>query len=45
MAPKKRKLKTLPKKSVGTKQAAAVKGGARKLERLAANHNQTLRRR
>ena len=45
MAPKKSALKSLPKKAVSSKKAAAVKGGARKNERLAANHNQTLRRR
>ncbi len=42
MAPKKKALKSLPKKSVSSKKAGAVKGGQRK-NRLAANHNQTLR--
>ncbi len=42
MAPKKKALKSLPKKSVSSKKAAVVKGGKRK---LAANHNQTLRSR
>jgi hypothetical protein len=45
VAPKKSALKSLPKKAVNSKKAAAVKGGARKRDRLAANHNQSLRTR
>lgn len=44
MAPKK-SLKSLSKKGVSSKKAAAVKGGMIKLkrEKLAANHNQVVR--
>jgi hypothetical protein len=45
MAPKKRKLKSLPGKAVSTRKAEALKGGRRKNERLSANHNQVLRTR
>jgi hypothetical protein len=43
MAPKKSRLKTLSRKPVSPKKAAAVKGGARKNGKLSANHNQTVR--
>jgi hypothetical protein len=33
----------LPEKKVDTKDAAAVKGGATRLGKLASNHNQSLR--
>jgi hypothetical protein len=37
------RLKSLPKKAVNAKQAAAVKGGRAKLPRISLNHNQTVR--
>lgn len=40
MAPKKSSLKSLPKKGVSAKKASDVKGGRRKNEKLAVNHNQ-----
>ena len=36
---------SLPGKPVNTKDASAVKGGRTRLDKLASNHNQTLRRR
>jgi hypothetical protein len=42
MAPKKSSLKNLRGKAVATRKAGAVKGGKRKHEKLAANHNLTV---
>jgi hypothetical protein len=35
----------LPEKPVDTRDASVVKGGRTRLDKLASNHNQTLRRR
>jgi hypothetical protein len=43
MAAKKSTLKSLPRKGVGNKKAASVKGGMKKLPRISLNHNQVLR--
>lgn len=40
MAPKKARLKTLPKKSVSKKKSSGIVGGRR--DKIATNHNQTM---
>jgi hypothetical protein len=40
MAPRKKALRPLTRKAVSPKKAAVVKGGARRSDKLATNHNQ-----